>query len=1118
MKYLKNIAILWILGSLLMPIARAAGDLEPLLVEQAGEGDVALVDAQTLAGIYVDAKEVDLPRIAAGLLADDIERVTGRRPRVTHDATRVGEVAILIGTVGQSPVIDRLIESGKLDAADIAGTWEQFVIQTVDQPVDGVARAVVIAGSDRRGTAFGVVELSEQMGVSPWYWWADVPPQQRKQVIVKSGTYRSKPPTVRYRGIFINDEDWGLQPWAAKTFDPEFGDIGPKTYEKVFELLIRLKGNYLWPAMHKCTVEFGAVDENIILAHQWGIVMGAAHCEPLNRNNVWWHKDGKGEWRYDTNRENMLKYWEEWAAKRGKYDAVWTIGMRGIHDTGMAGPEDIGEQVKLLEQAIADQRELLRKYVNENVEEVPQVFVPYKEALTHYQNGLKLPDDVTILWSEDNYGYLRQLSTPEEQQRSGGSGVYYHISYLGWPRPYLWLNTTPPSLIWTEMSRALDFKADRIWILNVGDIKPGELGTEFWLRMAWDAERYGPDAQRVFLRQWAERDFGPEHAEEIAAIMDEFYQLGFQRKPELMDPEIFSPVYYREAEVRREAYDRIHTRATAIYEQLPQEQRDAYYQLVLYPVRISALITEAFTHADLSRLYARQGRMIAGIHADLAQAAVDRIRQETEYYNTGLAGGKWNLIMREKGISGNWTLQWPTGDRATPTPQPGLGVVVENQAIPVSAEGQYAEAGHSVDIAAVDGKYAAPWTAQRSPEGIEYLVVPNGVGDVLDPKNTPTVTYTFDVPADGRYNLFMLINCPNDKDDSWFIRINDGNWMTWNNMGTRSDWDWRRQGEYDLRAGRNTITIGQREDGAMFSRIRFTQRTSPIPLEEQFASPTPPNQLPTFDRRLGEQRRFIDLYNTGIGYFTWKAIPSADWIRLSETEGEIELSRRLWIEIDWDKAPDQRELSGEITIHGSDQSRTIVVKAINAPADEAPFVEVDGYVSIEAEQFTRATSDDPVSWIVVDSLGRTGDAVTTRPTHAPARDTLEAITTNPVTLEYDFVTERTGEVEITVYCLPTQRSHEGRGVRYAISVNDAQPQIIDFEETGGPAGEHGNRWRQNVSRNISPSTSKHTIDTPGVHTVKIWMVDPGIVVDKLVVDFGGVLPSELGPPATAVAQ
>jgi hypothetical protein len=1020
--------------------------------------------------------------------------------------------------VGASPVIDRLVADKKLDAADLAGQWESFVIQTVQQPLPGVERALVIAGSDRRGTAFGVFEVSEQIGVSPWYFWADVPPTKRDAIAIRAGTYRAAPPTVKYRGIFINDEDWGLQPWAAKTFDPEFKDIGPKTYERVFELLLRLKGNYFWPAMHHCTVEFGAVPDNVKLADEWGIVMGAAHCEPLNRNNVWWPKDGNGEWRYDTNRANMIAYWEEWAKKRGKYEAVWTVGMRGIHDTPMPGPKDMPGKVRLLEQAIADQRDLLKKHVNPKVEQVPQVFTPYKEALAHYQNGLKLPDDVTILWCEDNYGYIRQLSTPEEQKRSGGSGVYYHISYLGWPRPYLWINTTPPALIWSEMTKALDYGADRIWVLNVGDIKPGEIGTEFWLRLAWNAKRYGPDAQNVFLKEWAARDFGADVADEIAAVMNDYYRLGFQRKPELMEDDAFSVVHHGEAQRRLEEHRSMLRRAESIYERLPAAQRDAFYQLVLYPVRVAALVNEAFINADFSRLYARQGRVSANAHADKSEAAVAQIKRETDYFNNELAGGKWRHVMTAKGIGGDWNLKWPAVSRVEPEPEPAMGVVVEGQGVPLLAkDAKPSTRGTMIDLAAAEGKITKPFRVVEH-DGVKAVVVPNvesgkSRGNTLEPGAGAKAVYAFNVPRAGKYNLFVQVNCPTNEDDSWFIKLDDGKWQMWNDVGTRSGWAWRKQGEYELAAGKHTLTFASREDGAMFARIRVTDQTSPEKLEELFPGATP-DVLPTFNR-VAQQKHYIDVYNTSAQPFEFKAVASEPWVKLSQSGGTVDDEARVWIEIDWKQAPVAQRVPATIKMTGPGGERTVRLEVSNPGTnsnDVARFVETSGAVSIEAEHFTKETSDGKTKWTTVASLGRTGDAVSALPADAPSRDDAAAIVKDPVVLEYAFDATTTGAAKVMAYCLPTHRAHEGRGLRYAVSIDDAPPTVMDFYESGGASGENSPRWRDNVTRNVSVNVTTHQIAKPGRHTLKLWMVDPGVVVDKLVIDLGGVKPSELGPP------
>ena len=629
---------------------------------EAVPGSVKIVLGNIVADIYVDSLDARLANIAAGLLADDVQRVTGRRPRIVTDPARLAGQAIIIGSIGNSQLIDRLIAAHKIDVSDVQDRWETCKLQVLDRPIPNVDAALVIAGSDRRGTAYGVFTLSKLIGVSPWYWWADAVPLHQDALVVKPGAQKEGPPSVKYRGIFINDEDWGIQPWAARTFDPQQGDIGPKTYEKVCELLLRLKANYIWPAMHACTTEFGKIDRNITLADEWSIVAGASHPEPMNRNNVNWPQENRGEWRYDTNRRNVLAYWEEWAKKRGPYEAVWTVGMRGVHDSAMIGPQDMPTRVRLLEQAISDQRDLLKSHVNPAIEKVAQLFCPYKEALAQYRAGLRVPDDVTIVWTEDNYGYIRQLSTPQEQKRKGGSGVYYHISYLGSPYSYVWLNTTPPALIWEEMSKAYEFGARQVWILNAGDIKPGEVGIEFWTRLAWDTSSYQRETVSTYLNDWARNLFGDAWAAPIAEVMDQYYRLGFARKPEGMHPDLFSLTNYQEADRRLADYQALLRKADGIRRSLPKERLDAYYELVQYPVLMAAWSNEAFISADYSRHYAQRGMALANTYARRVDAALAQIDDATSYYNNELAGGKWKHFMTARGTtSERWGYQWPRG-------------------------------------------------------------------------------------------------------------------------------------------------------------------------------------------------------------------------------------------------------------------------------------------------------------------------------------------------------------------------------------------------------------------------------------------------------------------------
>lgn len=1104
--------------------------------EAARPGAFRLVADGQSATIHVDPGDHAVVRHAARLLGEDIERVTGAKPQATNDVEGLSGGVVLVGTLGQSELIDQLADDGKIDVEGVRGQWESHVIQVVDNPFAGVEQALVIAGSDRRGTAFGVFELSKQIGVSPWYWWADVTPDAKESLYVKAGAFKQGPPDVKYRGIFINDEDWGLQPWAAKTFDPQFGDIGPKTYEKVYELILRLKGNHLWPAMHNCTIEFGAVHENVILADEWAIVMGAAHCEPLNRNNVWWHQDGEGPWRYDTNRENMMAYWEEWAENRGNYEAVWTVGMRGIHDSGMAGPEKIEDQVTLLEKAIADQRDLLDEHARFNGEaneKAPQVFMPYKEALGHYQAGLELPDDVIILWAEDNYGYIRQLSNPDEQQRSGGSGVYYHISYLGWPRPYLWINSTPPGLIWEEMSKAYEQGADEIWMLNVGDIKPGEIGMEFWMEMAWDVDRFGPNAQQTFLREWAARDFGEEHADEIAAIMDEFYRLAFIRKPELMEDNLFSLVHYREAEQYLDDYRAVMARADSLYEQMPEHKRDAFYQLVAYPVRVGALVAEVFISADFSRFYLQQGRTVANEHASRSEAAVQRVQAETDYYNNILADGKWRHTMTSKGIGGGWNLRWPEVSRVDANQAAGMGVALQGRGEPLlPALLRNTIEGVEIDLAAEDGRVEEPMRLQRDSE-IAYLVVPNdeetpNSGNTLVAGEGPKAHFEFTVPEKGMYNLFMLVNVPTNNDDSWFVKVDDGEWQSWNDIGARQPWDWRKQNSYELSAGEHTLTIANREDGAMFSQIRFTQRNTPEKLSEKFAASGPADVLPTFTPHTNT-RQFIDLYNTGGESFTWKAQASSPWIKLDHSSGTVTGQQRVWIEIDWSAVPDDNETAGTIKLSGAgaEQMVKVNVAGINdSTTTEGAFLETDGYVSIQAEHAARTIDAGEFKWTPIPGVQRTGEASmavlpttfdSAWPTGEEPESISEALSKMP-SMEYDVILTSEGEMKLTLYTLPTHRLYEGRGLRYAVAFDDSEPQVIDFYESGGHGGENSPTWRDNVSRNAAISSSTHSIARPGKHTLKLWVIDPGVVIDKLIIDAGGLKESYLGPKETRVSE
>ena len=617
-----------------------------------------IVTKTTQVSIIFDSKALKLDSIAANFLADDIERVTSLRPIVISDFSKAKGNVIVIGVI-QSPLIKNLVGTRSSFAKKLTGKWESFGLTVVNKPLTGVSKALIIAGSDARGTAYGVFTVSEKIGVSPWYWWADVPAKQQKELVIQQHEYISSPPSVKYRGIFINDEDWGLQPWAAKTFEPETGDIGPKTYAKVFELLLRLKANMIWPAMHPSTKAFFQYNGNPKTAEDYQIIIGSSHAEPMLRNNVGeWNEKTMGSFNYFTNKERIYKYWEDRIKESRGINAIYTLGMRGVHDGQMEGIKDLKEAVPIVEKIIEDERDMLSKYINKDVTVIPQVLTPYKEVLEIYDNGLKVPDDVTLVWPDDNYGYIHRLNNENEITRKGGAGVYYHASYWGRPHDYLWLSSTHPSLIREEMMKAYETGADRIWVLNVGDIKPLEYNIQFFLDMAYDATAFKESSQtKKHLHQWASNVFGKEKGRAISALLWEYYNLGFERRPEFMgwsqtEPNTktkyteFNHFYFGdEAQKRIDKYNTLENDVKKIRPQTDPKYADAFYQLVYYPIVAASWMNKKFLYRDKAYFYSKQNRLSAYDYAQRSKSAYDSIIKETENYNHALANGKWKDIM-----------------------------------------------------------------------------------------------------------------------------------------------------------------------------------------------------------------------------------------------------------------------------------------------------------------------------------------------------------------------------------------------------------------------------------------------------------------------------------------
>lgn len=667
-------------------------------------GDFKLYDRGLVAPILFDEADFEVVRIVARHFAADVERVTGHIPDTAISPYHLSGHVVIAGTLGHSRWIDALVEDGKVVTADLIHLPESFVLQVVDNPFPDINTALVIAGSDRRGTAYGIFEVSKQIGVSPWYWWADVPTTRRECVIVRAGRQLTGPPAVRYRGIFINDEDWSLREWASITFAPEEAQgqkgFGPRTYEKIFELLLRLRANLLWPAMHPGTKPFNDYPENKILADRYAIIMGSSHCEQMLRNNVGeWDTARDGDWNFVTNRERMIDYWAERVRENGRCENIYTLGLRGIHDDPMPGHESLEKRAARLTDVIEAQRNILREHVSANVQAVPQILCVYKEVLELYKAGMHLPPDVTIVFSDDNYGYITCLPSSQERAQYSKFGIYYHISYWGRPHDYLWLYSTPLALIWSEMRKAFDRGAADLWVVNVGGLKAHEIGMEYFLGMAWNANSWEADSPKRFLTEWAKREFGLSQPQEMADLLTEYFTLTFARKPEHMGwnkvyPETqnrlseFSPTCYGdEAERYLERYAALVKQVNAIYDQLEAAKRDAFYQLVVYPVRCAALTAQKFLYAQKSQFYAAQGRSSAAFYAALARQAFEAIQSETDYYNTQTAGGKWQHVISCRPRNLPVFAMPPTVD--TPHPlKTAVGIVVEGAELPGSMAGE----------------------------------------------------------------------------------------------------------------------------------------------------------------------------------------------------------------------------------------------------------------------------------------------------------------------------------------------------------------------------------------------------------------------------------------------
>lgn len=608
-----------------------------------------IISTSTATSILYDSNDAPVVGTAAKMLNSDIYAVTGKKLSVVT-ANVATEYAIIAGTVDSSAYIKQLSDAGKIDVSKVKGKWEAFSIQKVDHPLDGITQALVICGSDPRGTAYGLLELSRLMGVSPYIWWADVVPTHQSQVFIDGDGMFCDSPSVQYRGIFINDEDWGILPWARKGIDKKYNNLAVNTYEKIADLMLRLRANILWPCNHGSSRAFWTLQGNLDVARNYGIVLGGG---TMLRETLWeWPRYGQSssDYNYATNRDVMLKYWAERVGQSRGYEAIYNISSRGFQDAPLLGYDNTADAVKGITGMIADQRKLIQDSLGDPTT-IPQLYMPYKEALDLYNAGLQIPDDVILCWVDDNFGHIRQTPNATEQARSGGNGIYYHLSYLGTPAPYLWLSSMSPAFISYELTKGYDNGIKKFWMFNVGDIKPAEEELEFCMDLAWDINSWQPQDAHKYSQYWAGKTFGKDVADEIGSIKNEYYALASACKPELINRMDFTDTEYNERVAR---YQKLIDRVEAVKSKIPAKNQDAFFELVEYPVEGAANMNIKIIRAKQSWLYAAAGIADSALaFGKASNESYSKIKAATKKYNEEIANGKWNGIMNDKPYGGS---------------------------------------------------------------------------------------------------------------------------------------------------------------------------------------------------------------------------------------------------------------------------------------------------------------------------------------------------------------------------------------------------------------------------------------------------------------------------------
>jgi len=816
-----------------------ANATEPFITSTKSTNTVTLKDNLASAALLVKAGADKGVMRAALNLQSDLAKVTGTQPLFLGQISQGSQPLIIIGTLGTGSYIDDLVKSKKFDGAALKGKREKYIIQNITNPFTGITEAIVIAGSDKRGTIYGIYELSKQIGVSPWHYWADVPVAHRENLYFIMGTYTDGEPAVEYRGIFLNDEAPALSGWSKETF----GGFNSKFYEKVFELLLRLKANYIWPAMWG-NAFYDDDPASGPLANEMGIVMGTSHHEPMAMAQSDWHRYIKKNnlpnvWDYSKNATVLKEFWKAGIERSKDWEKLVTVGMRGDGDEAMSEGTNIG----LLENIVKDQRQIIQDVTGKKADKTPQVWALYKEVQDYYDRGMRVPDDVILLFCDDNWGNVRKLPDPAKKLHKGGYGIYYHFDYVGGPRNSKWVNISPIQRVWEQMNLSYEHGVDRLWVVNVGDLKPMEYPISFFLDMAWNPKQFNAKNLLSHTEKWAEAQFGKEHAVDIARMINLYSKYNRRVTPETLSSKTYSLENYNEFETVLNDYRALALDALRLYNRMPQNYRDAYYQLVLYPINACSNLYEMYYAAAMNKQLAEKNNLEANYYADKVKECFERDSILQNEYNNEIAGGKWAHMMDQ-------------------------------------------------------------------------------------------------------------------------IRI---------------------------------------------------------------------------------------------GYSKWH-----------------EPKTNIMPEVKY-------------------------VSASEVPAGKV-FVEKDGYVAIEAENYARANNSKKIHWEVIPDFGKTKSGVTTFPQNAAPKEG------EPVYLEYDVEFTSAGEFDVQLLLAPTLNFNDNKGLRYEISFDGNAPQIVNFN--GHYRGELG-RWQ---AEHIIRSSTKHTITAAGVHKLRFRVLDQGIVLEKILIDTGGLKPSYLGAP------